>query len=94
MHGGTFSVLVYLYIVKLLIMKRIIPAILLLLSLTGCYNSGEPRERVLKIYNWADYIGDGVLEDFQAYYKEQTGENIRIVYQTFDINEIMLTKIE
>ena len=75
MHGGTFSVLVYLYIVKLLIMKRIIPAILLLLSLTGCYNSGEPRERVLKIYNWADYIGDGVLEDFQAYYKEQTGEN-------------------
>ena len=41
-------------------MKRIIPAILLLLSLTGCYNSGEPRERVLKIYNWADYIGDGV----------------------------------
>ena len=62
-------------------MKRIIPAILLLLSLTGCYNSGEPRERVLKIYNWADYIGDGVLEDFQAYYKEQTGENIRIVYQ-------------
>ena len=75
-------------------MKRIIPAILLLLALTGCYNSGEPRERVLKIYNWADYIGEGVLEDFQAYYKEQTGENIRIVYQTFDINEIMLTKIE
>ena len=30
----------------------------------------------------------------RAYYKEQTGENIRIVYQTFDINEIMLTKIE
>ena len=75
-------------------MKRIIPVILFLLTLTGCYNSGEPRERVLKIYNWADYIGDGVLEDFQTYYKEQTGENIRIVYQTFDINEIMLTKIE
>ena len=48
-------------------MKRIIPVILLLLTLTGCYNSGEPRERVLKIYNWADYIGEGVLEDFQAY---------------------------
>ena len=27
-------------------MKRIIPAILLLLALTGCYNSGEPREPV------------------------------------------------
>ena len=44
------------------------------LLFSGCYNSGEPREKVLKIYNWADYIGDGVLEDFQAYYKEQTGE--------------------
>lgn len=62
--------------------------------LSGCYNSGESRERVLKIYNWADYIGEGVLEDFQEYYKEQTGEDIHIVYQTFDINEIMLTKIE
>ena len=48
----------------------------------------------LKSTTGADYIGEGVLEDFQAYYKEQTGENIRIVYQTFDINEIMLTKIE
>lgn len=75
-------------------MKKILPVILLLLVLTGCYNSGEPRERVLKIYNWADYIGDSVLEDFRAYYKEQTGEEIRIVYQTFDINEVMLTKIE
>lgn len=75
-------------------MKKILPVILLLLVLTGCYNSGEPRERVLKIYNWADYIGDSVLDDFRAYYKEQTGEDIRIVYQTFDINEIMLTKIE
>lgn len=34
-------------------MKRIIPAILILWLFTGCYNSGEPREQVLKIYNWA-----------------------------------------
>lgn len=61
--------------------------------LTGCYNANESRENVLKVYNWADYIGEGVLEDFQEYYKEQTGEDIRIVYQTFDINEIMLTKL-
>lgn len=75
-------------------MKKILSALLLTVLLTACYNSGEPRTQVLKIYNWADYIGDSVLEDFQAYYKEQTGEDIRIVYQTFDINEIMLTKIE
>ena len=61
---------------------------------SGCYNASEDRQAILKVYNWADYIGEGVLEDFQQYYKEQTGEDIRIVYQTFDINEIMLTKIE
>ncbi len=65
-----------------------------MLALTACYNENESRQNVLKIYNWADYIGEGVLEDFQKYYKQQTGEDIHIVYQTFDINEIMLTKIE
>ena len=64
------------------------------MALAGCYNASESRENVLKVYNWADYIGEGVLDDFCTYYKEQTGEDIRIVYQTFDINEIMLTKIE
>lgn len=67
--------------------------LLSLTGLTGCYNT-EPRENVLKIYNWADYIDEGVLAEFPAWYKEQTGEDIRVVYQTFDINEIMLTKIE
>lgn len=64
-----------------------------MLALTGCYNT-EPRENVLKIYNWADYMDEDVLAEFPAWYKEQTGEDVRIVYQTFDINEIMLTKIE
>lgn len=75
-------------------MKKLLTILCLGLLFTGCYNTGEPRKNVLKIYNWADYIGEGVLDDFQAYYKEQTGEDIRIVYQTFDINEVMLTKIE
>lgn len=60
---------------------------------TGCYNT-ESRQEVLKVYNWGDYIDEGVLENFPKWYKEQTGENIRVIYQTFDINEIMLTKIE
>ena len=54
-------------------------SVFILLFATGCYNTREPRQQVLKIYNWADYIGEGVLEDFQEYYKEQTGEDIRIV---------------
>jgi len=73
--------------------KWLMVCVCALFSLTGCYNT-EPRENVLKIYNWADYIDEDVLAEFPRWYKEQTGEDIRIVYQTFDINEIMLTKIE
>ena len=54
----------------------------------------EERSRVLKIYNWADYIDEDVLAEFPDWYKQQTGEDLRIIYQVFDINEIMLTKIE
>ncbi|MCK9159947.1 MAG: ABC transporter substrate-binding protein [Bacteroidaceae bacterium] len=75
-------------------MKKLLFILPLIFLLSGCYNTEEPRQEELKIYNWADYIGDSVLEDFQAYYKQQTGKNIKIIYQTFDINEIMLSKIE
>ena len=60
----------------------------------SCGGSNEQRSHVLKIYNWADYIDEDVLAEFPAWYKQQTGEDIRIIYQVFDINEIMLTKIE
>ncbi len=76
--------------------KNILAALsflLLAVGLSGCY-SREPREEILKVYNWGDYIDEKVLEEFPAWYKEQTGKHIRVIYQTFDINEIMLTKIE
>lgn len=75
-------------------MKKYIPLLLCILLLASCTSSGERRSRVLKVYNWADYIDENVLAEFPAWYKEQTGEDIRIIYQVFDINEIMLTKIE
>lgn len=52
------------------------------------------REHTLKIYNWADYIDEDLLDEFKVWYKEQTGEDVEIIYQLFDINEVMLTKIE
>ena len=52
------------------------------------------REHTLKVYNWADYIDMNVLNGFPAWYYEQTGEQIEVLYQTFDINESMLTEIE
>ena len=52
------------------------------------------RDQILKVYNWSDYIDETVLTDFESWYQEQTGETVKIVYQTFDINETMLSKIE
>ena len=66
----------------------------LLLIMGSCQRSQEERNRILKIYNWADYIDEDVLAEFPEWYKEQTGEDIEVIYQVFDINEIMLTKIE
>ena len=59
---------------------------------TAC---GEPsRKEVLKVYNWGDYIDEELLDEFEVWYCEQTGCEVEIVYQTFDINEVMLAKIE
>jgi len=55
---------------------------------------GGNREQILKVYNWSDYIDETVLSDFEEWYKAQTGEDITVVYQTFDVNETMLSKIE
>ncbi len=52
------------------------------------------RSEILKVYNWGDYIDEELLGEFEQWYEEQTGEPVQIIYQTFDINEIMLTKIE
>lgn len=79
-------------------MKKLISILSVLALLAGlfvsCERSDEERSKILKIYNWGDYIDEDLLTDFPKWYKEQTGEEVRIIYQVFDINEIMLTKIE
>ena len=72
-------------------MKRIAYFILAALMLIGC---AEDRSSILKVYNWADYIDEELLYEFEDWYFEQTGEKVEIIYQTFDINETMLSKIE
>lgn len=45
------------------------------------------QERVVNVYNWSDYIDESVLQDFT----KETG--IKVVYDTFDSNEILETKL-
>ena len=72
-------------------MKRILTLLVTAALLAGC---SSDREHILKVYNWSDYMEESLIEDFEKWYEEQTGEPVKIVYQTFDINETMLSKIE
>ena len=65
----------------------------LLMLAVGC-SGDDARKSILKVYNWADYIDEELLTEFEDWYYEQTGEEVEVVYQLFDINEIMLAKIE
>jgi len=62
--------------------------------LAGATVFAADRAHTLKVYNWADYIDEDLISEFEQWYEEQTGEPVKIVYQLFDINEIMLSKIE
>lgn len=66
---------------------------ILALLFTACKESDESRKKILKIYNWSDYIDEDLLKEFPKWYKEQTGEDVEIVYQVFDMPEVMYTKI-
>ena len=72
-------------------MKKFFLGIAALAALVSC---GTDRSKILKVYNWADYIDEDQIAEFEQWYQEQTGEEVHIVYQTFDINESMLAKIE
>lgn len=65
---------------------------LMALAFASCSNNDRAHQ--LKVLNWADYINEDVKESFEQWYFEQTGEKVEIIYETFDINETALTKIE
>jgi putrescine transport system substrate-binding protein len=45
------------------------------------------EEKVLHVYNWADYIADSTIRDFEA----RTG--IKVVYDVYDSFEVLQTKL-
>ncbi len=72
-------------------MKKLFYFIVVIILFAAC---SDDRGQYLKVYNWADYIDEELLGEFEQWYYEQTGESVEIIYQTFDINETMLSKIE
>lgn len=53
----------------------------------AAFATSAQAEGVVNVYNWSDYIDDSVLEAFTA----ETG--IRVVYDVFDSNEVLETKL-
>ncbi|MXN66249.1 extracellular solute-binding protein [Stappia sp. GBMRC 2046] len=67
-------------------MKKLLFASVALLGLAAAGAAGA-QERVVNVYNWSDYIDESILEDFT----KETG--IKVVYDVFDSNEILETKL-
>jgi putrescine transport system substrate-binding protein len=66
--------------------QRACPALLFAGILSAC--SPDPRaEKVVNIYNWADYIGKDTLAQFE----KETG--IKVVYDTYDADETLEAKM-
>ncbi|WP_203364522.1 ABC transporter substrate-binding protein [Bacillus sp. REN10] len=51
-------------------------------------STGQTVGNTLTVYNWGDYIDPDLITKFE----KETG--IKVIYETFDSNEAMMTKIE
>ncbi len=63
------------------------PGIVPLCGALLCAWSAAAEEKVLNVYNWADYIGPTTIADFEA----ETG--IQVNYDTYDSSEIVEAKL-
>ena len=68
-------------------MSRKIVTAFAALILSGSATIAVAQEKVVNVYNWSDYIDASILEEFT----KETG--IKVVYDVFDSNEILETKL-
>ena len=70
----------------------------------GCKKESD-NSLVLRIYNWEDYIDEGldddgekvgtsVMEDWAEDYYNRTGKRVEVVYITFETTEYMLNVLK
>jgi spermidine/putrescine transport system substrate-binding protein len=70
-------------------MKKLSFVILAVLSILAIlFSTSCNKSNVLHIYNWADYIPEDVIKEFEKEY------NCKVVYDTYALNEEMFAKIK
>jgi putrescine transport system substrate-binding protein len=69
------------------VMKHAVKATLTAAVLAAGLSQAAAQEKVVNVYNWSDYIDEEILTDFE----KETG--IKVVYDVFDSNEILETKL-
>ncbi|WP_366248009.1 ABC transporter substrate-binding protein [Terribacillus aidingensis] len=75
-------------LIRLAVVIVAVSAILLVTISRLNASQGYSGGNTLTVYNWGDYIDPEVIDDFE----KETG--ITVVYETFDSNEAMMTKIQ
>jgi putrescine transport system substrate-binding protein len=68
-------------------LRRAGRALALALIALGFGGAAAAQQEVVNVYNWSDYIDEEILADFE----KETG--IRVVYDVFDSNDILETKL-
>lgn len=69
-------------------MKKLFLGLFILsVILAGCASTQEEKQ-VLKVYNWGEYIDRDVIADFEQQF------NATVIYDNYDTNELMYTKIQ
>jgi len=68
-------------------MKSVLKTLAISACAIAIATAANAEDRVVNVYNWSDYIDESILKDFE----KETG--IKVVYDTFDSNEILETKL-
>lgn len=70
-------------------MKRLatLAAAAALIGLAACGGGGKQAAGTVNVYNWSDYIDPELLKEFE------TESKLKVVYDTFDSNEVQETKV-
>lgn len=69
-------------------MKKTLLLIVIVVTAVFILSGCGPKQKVLQVYNWGDYIGEDVIAQFE----EETG--IKVNYSMFASNEEMYAKIK